>query len=90
MYQSDQSAAYAYIVRFQKKSIPTPRIVIGNSEGDGGLNNTDFEKKYEAKLEIPGSGRVQTKEPSSGEVYTFFLETHPVEPSLCCKKNLTH
>ncbi len=52
-------------------------MVIGNSERDGGLNSTNFLKKvqYEAKLEIPGGGRVQTKEPSLGEVWIFFGTT---------------
>ena len=59
-------------MRFQKISIPTPRMVIGNSErreggggGGGGISIAQvFKRKYEAKLEIPGGGRVHTKEPS--------------------------
>ena len=34
-----------------------------------------FKRKYEAKLEVPGGGRVQTKEPSVGEAW-IFLEPH--------------
>ena len=79
----------AYIARFQKISIPTPRMVIGNSEGDGVSITQIFKRKYEATLEIPGGGRVQTKEPSSGEVWIVFgitpCGTKPVLP-----KNLTH
>ena len=35
-----------------------------------------FKRKYEAKLEIPGGGRLQSKEPSLGEVWIFFGTTH--------------
>ena len=34
-----------------------------------------FKRKYEAYLEIPEGGRVQTKEPSLGEVWIFFGTT---------------
>ena len=69
-------------MRFQKISIPTPRMVIGNSEkggggGGGGVSIAQvFKRKYEVKLEIPEGGRVQTKEPSLGEVWIFFGTTH--------------
>ena len=54
-------------------------MVIGNSEGGGGgggggggkgvISITQvFKRKYEAILEIPGGRRVQSKEPSLGEV----------------------
>lgn len=36
------------IVRVQKISIPTLRMVIRNSEGVGGLNNQILKGKYEA------------------------------------------
>ena len=70
-------------MRFQKIPIPTPNMVIGNSKGGGGGGGGGgvisiapvFKRKYEAKLEIPGGGRVQTKEPSLGEVW-IFLEPH--------------
>ena len=38
-------------VWFRKISIPTPRKVIGNSEGEGGVSKANiFKGKYEAKL----------------------------------------
>ena len=50
-------------------------MVIGGEGGGGGdLNNPSFQKK--AILEIPGGGRVQTKEPSLGEVWILFGTTH--------------
>ena len=52
-------------------------MVTENSEGGGGrvsLAKT-FKAKYERKLEIPGSGKVQTKKSSLGEVW-IFLEPH--------------
>ena len=61
------------------------RMVIGNSEGKGGgvgggggLSSIAqvFKRKYEVNLEIPGGRRVQTKEPSLGEVWIFFGTTH--------------
>ena len=48
-----------------------------------------FKRKYEAILEIPGGGRVQTKEPSSGEVWIFFGTT-PCGTKPVLQKNLTH
>ena len=50
-------------------------MVIGNSEGMGVSIVLIFKRKYEGKLEIPGGGRVQTKEPSLGEVWIFFGTT---------------
>ena len=47
-------------------------------------------RKYEARLEIPGGGRVQTKEPSLGEVWILFGNTPCGTKSLLQKKNLTH
>ena len=41
-------------VWFQKMSIPTPRKVIGNSEGEGVSKAKIFKGKFEAELEIPG------------------------------------
>ena len=64
-------------MRFQKIPIPTSRMVIGNSEGEGVISIAQIVKrKYEAKLEIPGGKRVETKEPSLGEVWIFFGTTH--------------
>ena len=61
-------------------------MVIGNSEGGGGgggdrgvISITQvFKRKYETILEIPGGRRVQSKEPSLGEVqrYGYYLEPH--------------
>ena len=34
--------------------MPTPKMVIGNSEGEGVSKAKIFKGKYEAKLEIPG------------------------------------
>ena len=60
-------------------------MVIGNSEGGGGggggvggvISITQvFKRKYEAILEIPGGRRVQSKEPSLGEVWILFGTTH--------------
>ena len=48
-----------------------------------------FKRKYEANLEIPGGGRVQTKEPSLGEVWIFFGTT-PCGTKPVLQKNLTH
>ena len=41
-------------VRFQKISIPTPRKVIGNSEGEGVSKAKIFKGKHEAKLKFTG------------------------------------
>ena len=60
-------------------------MVIGNSEGgEGGGGGGGavipitraFKIKYEAILEIPGGRRVQSKEPSLGEVWILFGTTH--------------
>ena len=56
-------------------------MVIGNSEGGGGVGGVIsitqvFKRKYEAILEIPGGRRVQSKEPSLGEVWILFGTTH--------------
>ena len=57
--------------------------------GDGVSITQIFKRKYEATLEISGGGRVQTKEPSSGEVWIFFgITPCGTEPVL--QKNLTH
>ena len=43
----------------------------------GGVSIAEFlEREYETKLEIPGDGRVQTKKPSSEEVWPFFGTTY--------------
>ena len=55
-------------MRFQKISIDAPRMVIVNSDWEGVSIAKIFKRKYEAKLEIPRGVRVQTKEPSLGEV----------------------
>jgi len=41
------------IVCFQKTSISTPWMVIGNSEGEGVSKAKSFNGKYEGKLEFP-------------------------------------
>ena len=58
-------------------------MVIGNSEGGGGGGGRGvvsitqvFKSIYEAILEIPGGRRVQSKEPSLGEVWILFGTTH--------------
>ena len=60
-------------------------MVVGNSEGGGGRGGGGslaisitqvFKRKYEAILEIPGVRRVQSKEPSLGEVWILFGTTH--------------
>ena len=67
-------------MRFQKKSIPTPWKVIGNSLGGGGVLKAKFlEEMYENKLEFPGGGRrggaFNKKYLPWGE-YGHFLELH--------------
>ena len=53
---------FFFNVWFQKIIIPTPRMVIENREKGGGVSKPKiFKGKYEAKLEIPGGERVQTK-----------------------------
>ena len=42
------------MVWFQKIYIPTPKMVIGKSKGEGVSKAKLFKEKYEAKLEIPG------------------------------------
>ena len=45
--------------------------------GGGVISITQvFKRKYEAILEIPGGRRVQSKEPSLGEVWILFGTTH--------------
>jgi len=61
---------------FQKISIPTPWMVIRNSESGGGVSKAKiFKEKYEAKLEFPegrgGGEGLQSKKPSSGEAWIF-------------------
>ena len=54
-----------------KKSIPTPWKVIGNSWwGGGGLKAKILEAKYEAKLEFLGRGDAKQK-PNMGGVWVF-------------------
>ena len=61
----------------REKSIPSPRKVIGNSEGERGGGSffaKILEAKYEAKLEFPrgrGGGGVKNKKPSVGGVWIF-------------------
>ena len=45
-------------MQFQKKSIPTPRKVIGNSSGGGGSQNLRMKLQSEAEVEFP-EGRWQ-------------------------------
>ena len=79
--------AIRHIAWFQEISTPTPRMVIGNSDGGGGGGGggggfsiaKNFKGKYEAKLEFHrGGGRVQTKKSSLGEVWIFLGTTHYV------------
>ena len=66
--------------KFQKKYIPTPWKVIGNSKGEGGggvLKAKILGAKYEAKLEFPGGRGCKTKNPPWGEC-RYFLELHIV------------
>ena len=71
-------------MQLKKISIPTPRrwsleIPKGERGGGGGglIPITQVVKrKYEAILEIPGGRRVQSKEPSLGEVWILFGTTH--------------
>ena len=60
-----------HIVWYQKISIPTPRKVMGNSEGRGVSNAKILKGKYEGKLEILGGRErgVPTKIPSLWEVW---------------------
>ena len=62
---------------FQKKSIPTPRMVIGNSWGEGGLKVKILEAKYEDKLEFPG-GRGAEQTTSIRGQYGYFRELHNI------------
>ena len=84
-------------VWFQKISIPTPSMIIGNSKGvcvcvcvcgDGGRVGVSkakiFKGKYEAKLEFPegwGGGGVQPKNLPWGR-FGNFLEQH-IAKMLC-------
>ena len=68
-------------MQFQKISIPTPRrwsLEIPKGEGGGEVISITqvFKRKCEAILEIPGGRRVQSKEPSLGEVWILFGTTH--------------
>ena len=72
-------------MQFQKISIPTPRrwsleIPKGEEGGGGGRGVVSitqvFKRKYEAILEIPEGRRVQSKEPSLGEVWILFGAKH--------------
>ena len=63
--------------------LPTPRVVIENSEGYGGLErqNFYFKRKYEAKLDIPGEGGggwegLNQKKKHTWRRYGYFLEPH--------------
>ena len=75
IFQFGKEPDYLYNVRFQKIFIPTPRKVIGNSKGEGGLKAQIFKGKYKAKLEIPGGwgwGEAQTKKTFRGEGMDIF------------------
>ena len=78
----------AYIVQFQKISIPTQGWSLEIPRGMGVSIAQIVKRKYEAKLKIPGGGRVQTKEPSLGEVWIFFGTT-PCGTKPVLQKNLT-
>ena len=71
--------AIRHIAWFQKISTPTPRMVIGNSDGGGGGGGVSIAKnikgKYEAKLEFPGGGGFKPKNHPWGR-YGYFLEPH--------------
>ena len=59
-------------VQFQKKSIPTPWKVIGNSLGEGGLKSQILETKYEANLEFPGGRWGAKQKPFCGGCMDIF------------------
>jgi len=59
-------------VWIQKVSIPSPWMVIGNSEGSGLLTANIYKGKYKARLEIPGG----FKEAPPWGRYGYFLEPH--------------
>ena len=67
-------------MQFQKISIPTPRKVIRNSDGEEGLKSQFFQGKYEAKLEIQGrwggGGGGANQKPPGGVVHGYLLESH--------------
>ena len=58
-------------VQSKKISIPTPKKVIGNSEGEGVLKG-----KYEVKLEIPEGAGGGFKPKTFHGGYEYFLEPH--------------
>ena len=72
--------------QFQKKPIPIPWKVVGNSKGEGGggvLKAKFLEAMYENKLEFPAVRVMQNKKPSVGGVWIFsgtaqVMEMHPV------------
>ena len=83
-------------MQFQKKSIPTPRKVFRNSQGEGILKVKILETKCEAKLEFPGETGVAKQKTRGGSTDIFWNCTmeilckwnsstctsdgHPVEP----------
>ena len=62
------------------RKYPYPRQGDGHwkfRRGRGVISITQvFKRKYDAILEIPGGRRVQSKEPSFGEVWILFGTTH--------------
>ena len=66
-----------HIVWFQKISITTPRMVIGNSKGEGDIKGQNFLKEgMKLNWNFQRGGGMQTKIPSLGEVWIFSGTTH--------------
>ena len=53
----------------QKKYIPTPWKIIGNSKGEGVFQAKVLEAKYETKLEFPGGWGAKQKPSGGGAEY---------------------
>ena len=82
-------------MRFQRISIPTPRMVTGNSEGEGGLNSANFLKESMNQLEFQGGGGSKPKNHPWGR-YGYILEPHiiiqlpfTIEDTLACAAKKT-
>ena len=57
---------------FQKISIPTPRMVTGNSKGEGDIKGQNFLKEgMKLNWNFQRGGGIQTKIPSLGGVWIF-------------------
>ena len=64
------------IVQFQKISIPTRRVVIGNTKQEGGVSKF-LRESMKQNWKFPGVGGSEPKTTSLGEVL-IFLEPHIV------------